>query len=198
MIRAAAAVQMAALMAVPGPVLACACCADPGARVERTVRMTQDDVGAFAARKAGAVAHVMLTACGLDCVKGVSAPREAYAVELAVSEAGIEFDLSDVSATYRDIYRGTVGFDWPAHFTYYAVDSAPDPDRETTVLYTEIRMRGEAYGDGDFETRGLMAAELVFSGLGNMCFDAGALTHWRLNVTGDGYDLRLYGTLEEE
>ena len=73
----------------------------------------------------------------------------------------------------------------------------PDPMAQApdAQLYSELRLAGEVTGSGDFAGAGPMEATLIFAGRGNMCFQAAGLTHWVLDVSGEGVSYRLFGAL---
>lgn len=186
-------IRLAALIlaAWPGAALACACCAEKGERFDYQIEMQEWELRELASRDVAQPAYLFVTACDLDCAKGIAGPQYKYGVEIAYAEAGVEFDLSDETGTHR----GTIGLDWPTHYTYFGVDTDPMAAPPDPMLYLEMRLDGEAYGTGDFEQKTPLKAELIFSGRGNMCFSAGALTHWVLSITGDGVEYRLFGAL---
>lgn len=179
---------------VTGQAQACACCAERGERFADPVVMTQEHVAQLAARAAEGPAFVFVSACDLDCVEGVTDPQYEYRVEIAVSEAGIDFDLTDMSGAYR----GTLGLNWPERYTRIGVDIDPSGAAATVMLYHEMQFLGDAYGTVDFAGIQGASVELTYSGMGNMCFGPETARDWRLSVVDDGVDFRLFGRLSSE
>lgn len=183
-------IRAAVILAVlwPAGALACACCAERGERFAYDMELgayEMDQLGQVAAQ---GPAHLFLTACGTVCVKGIDDPQERYAVALETGDGAVTLVLGDEGGQAR----GRIVFTMPQAFTYAGVDTDPLSESRSVALYTELRFRGRAEGQGDFA--GGMA-ELVISGRGNMCIGAGGFDHWRLEVHADGVDYRLFGGL---
>ena len=169
---------------IPGHALACACCADPGERFEYQVSFGEYERGELASLQADGPAFVFQTACGTDCIQGIDALQDEYDVSINVEESDLVFGIEG---------HGELTFEMPDTFTYYGVDLSPTEDAQPTVLYTEMRFRSRVITSGDFSSG--RSAELVISGEGNICISAQAMEHWRLSVSGDGVNYRLFGEL---
>ncbi len=181
-----------ALAMLPQSAFACACCAERGERFLYKSELGHWELSEMAAVRAASPAQLFVSACDLECVSGISNPLYEYGVEVAVSEAGVDFDLSDEAGRFR----GTLSFDLPAEYTYFGVDPEPGKSEGEPLLFTEIRFKGDVYGSGDFAGTKAVEAELIYSGFGNMCIGPGNFANWSLNVVGDGNEYRLFGALE--
>jgi len=176
---------------VPRAALACACCADPGTRFQEVSELGAWEISEIAALAPTSPARLYQSACGLDCVGGITDPQTAYDVAMEVTETGLAFVLSDGRGP-----RGALTFPWPETYTWFAVDTALDGKGDPQV-YTELRFRGALAATGDFAQDGPVAAELVLSGFGNVCITRQSFDGWMLSVSDDSAQFRLFGTLSE-
>lgn len=171
----------------PGAALACACCADPGARFEQEVARGNWEVEEIARLAPTSPARLYLTACGMECVVGIDEPRPSYPVAFEVTGRAMTFELGEGD--------GTLTFPWPGDYTWFGADTALSGEG-VTRLYTELRFRGSVTGTGDFAGDGPAEAELVLSGRGNRCITARSFEGWSLTVYDDKAQYRLFGTLD--
>lgn len=172
--------------------LACACCADPGQRDSYDIEFTDFERAQIAELAPAGPAKLFVTACDLDCVKGITAPQYAYQVQIAVTEAEVAIILADDGGAER----GALSLPLPGRYGLFAVDTAPHEDaRIETTLFTEMRLQGALVGRGDFAAATGAEAELVLSGFGNACLDITSMANWMLNARGEGVDFRLFGAL---
>ncbi|WP_422028726.1 hypothetical protein [Roseovarius sp.] len=172
---------------LPGAAFACACCADPGTRFEQDVVRGNWEVKEISRLAPTSPARLYLTACGMECVKGVENPQPTYPVTFEASENGMVFELGEGD--------GTLTFPWPDAYTWFGADTALTGEGQT-ALYTELRFRGSVAGTGDFANGGATEAELVLSGQGNRCITARSFDAWSLTVYDDTTQYRLFGTLD--
>lgn len=182
---------LALFLMLPGAALACACCAERGERFAYEVQVGGFEQGELARLSAEGPAKLFVTACGLECVKGLKDPQYEYGVTLSVNDAGLRFDFADPDGDER----GALQMGWPASYVFSGVDTDPMAQAPDAQLYSELRLAGEVTGSGDFAGEEPMEATLVFAGRGNMCFQAAGLTHWVLDVSGEGVSYRLFGAL---
>lgn len=182
---------VAALLMLPGGALACACCAERGERFAYEVQMGRYEQGELARLSAEGSARLFVTDCGFDCVRGISAPQDEYDVALTVNEAGLRFGFADQGGRAR----GALQMNWPERYVFSGVDTEPMAQSPDARLYSELRLAGEVTGSGDFAGGAPLEATLIFAGRGNMCFQAAGLTHWVLDVSGEGAGYRLFGAL---
>jgi len=183
LLAAAAALLPVATMAQP------ACVAPSGTRFEQVAGLGEWERSRIAALAPDGPARLYLTACGFDCVKGISDPRRAYDATMEVDEGAVTFVLSADGTV-----RGRLAFAWPDAYTWFGADIRPG-DGSGDDLYTELRLSGALTGQGDFAHDGPARAELVLSGFGNMCITARSFSGWSLTVSGPGAEYRLYGGL---
>ncbi|QGX98179.1 hypothetical protein EI983_07760 [Roseovarius faecimaris] len=180
-----------ALLMLPGAALACACCAERGERYAYQVEMGGYERAELARLRADGAAKLFVTACGLDCVTGLTDPQLDYGVEISVDEGGVTFGFADAQGRAR----GGLEMAWPEGYVLSGVDTDPLSDAPDAQLYTEMRLTGTARGTGDFASDGPLSATLIYAGRGNMCLQAAGLTHWSIDVAGEGVNYRLFGGL---
>ena len=179
-------------VSLPGAALACACCADKGSRFEHQVELGEWELSELALLKTD-TANLYLSACGLECVAGIDNPRWRYGANMSISESSVQIDLSDEAGQAR----GSISFEMPETYNYFAVDPNPGATLGNPELYTELRLRGTVSGSGDFGGHSGVEAELVFSGYGNQCVSAGTFDGWSLTVSGAATQYRLFGGMSQ-
>ena len=180
---------LALLFALPGPLFACACCAEAGERstITHAIQHAGNLHDAMARAKD---AHLFTTACGMECVKGISPPDDQY--EVSIGGEGAELTLGLQGATGS----GEITLSLPGTFTQFKVDPKPEPAPNTT-LYIERRFAVGLVGSGTFTTDWPLVGELVLSGFGNHCEDVSQSTHWSLDVDQIGARYRLFGAFAD-
>ena len=177
--------------AFPAAALACACCADPGQRMQYDTNVDGYVAEVFNQIDFGPQAAVHLTPCGVECVQGVENPPDAYDLKLDRQAATLTFDLQAIDG----VGNGSISLMRPSVIEVFATDMAPTANARNTQLYKEWRITVPVTGDGAFSalSQGENLAELVLQGTGNSCDHPGDFTHWIMTITGQGVDFRLFG-----
>jgi len=190
----------AALVSAPARrVLACACCADDGARVEADHALEGWTLGELRRVRFGATARLR-TGDGemADYAKGIREPADSYQVALTrvTDKRGEVWTLGFRDATGKS---GTLVWVLPKVVEELSVDPRDGQSGRVggPLLYKELRLRMPADATGVFEPgKGAgMTARLVLQGRGNMCMAAEQLTHWSLGVSGPRAGYLFFGTL---
>jgi hypothetical protein len=172
--------------------LACACCSEPGERVESSGKLDPYEKPELERLRFAKTAHLYLTAAGFEGVSGIADPASTYA--LGFSRAGERWTF-----TFKDAKgaASTLAFTLPSKIESFFVDPrgrkasvAADP-----VLYKEWRLEAPATATGSFAAKGSGTARLILHGRGNACTSADQFTAWTLEVNGPGIRYRLFGDL---
>ena len=177
-----------ALGGLPTAALACACCADAGARFQDQVELGEWEISEISRLAPVGPAQLYQSACGLDCVGGIENPQTTYDVDIKVTENGMAFTLG--GATGR-------GAAWYSPGRTIIRGSGPIPiwtGKAAHSLYRTAvsRHRGR---DRRFRPGWSIAAELVLSGFGNMCITAQSFSGWTLSVADETAQYRLFGQI---
>jgi hypothetical protein len=173
----------------PAAALACACCADPGARFAQVAKLGAWERDQIAALSAQGPAQLYLDDCGEACVDGIADPRPRYDVEMATGATGVTLTLDGGAAGAR----GEIVLPWPDRYTWFGTDTDPAAETDAPDVYVELRLKGRVRGTGAFAADGAKRAELVLSGFGNMCITTRSFDGWMLTVRDEGADYRLFG-----
>jgi hypothetical protein len=180
---------------------ACACCADPGQRVERFVAFSEAD--AFAAQAigklelAGQAALFRNAADWEEVIRGIDNPdkSEAYTVSLSRKSDAWTLSFADDKGN-----SGDIAIRLPREFEAFAADTTPGDNVTGSgpKLYKELRFTGVMAGTGMFKvsSKGTRRATLVFHGRGSGCTFAEQFTHWTLIATGPGVRYSFFGKLK--
>jgi hypothetical protein len=192
--RVAPALLFLAVASLPQNAEACACCAEPGARHLQTRALEDDDYyrDELNLIALDGPAHTYVTACDLDCTKGMGAADYSYTVSLTRTADDWHLDLTGSTGQSAGL-----SFALPNHYTYFAVDTDPRAERPMVPLYKEFRFDITATGSGEF-AKGLPAgtpAHFILSGIGNECTSASDFTHWRFDVNTETAEFALFGNV---
>ena len=195
----------------PGLLMACACCADPGERIETISSMTETEIDLLDRLRFGGEADFYLPAGALDDDRdqpetGHPVQPEGYALKVEMAGDRLVFHLEGGEGRHGSL---TIGI--PKQFWVFAIDPTPGGNGQEpveTVLRKEWSLATTVTGSGVFATsdgepRGAL---LMLLGTGNRCDMAGDFTHWTLDVVdflnvetdGDQDDpllYRMYGRL---
>ena len=174
---------------LPAPVLACACCADPGHR-SHSNQVFDDTAGLMAALGRAERAHLYMTACGPDCVTGVEQPEDHYEITASANGRRLTLELRGAETS------GSLDLLLPTTMNLTKIDLTPEP-RLTTSLHTEFYFSVGVVGTGAFQTDVPVLGTLVLSGQGNHCMLLDQASHWTLNVEGEDSKFRLFGPLKD-
>ena len=189
-----------ALVSAPARrVLACACCAEEGQRVEGQHELQAHELVELARVQLGATARLRTGAGDVaDYSKGIRDAAQSYVVTLArkSDKRGDQWTMAFREPKGK---TGTLAFLLPKVVEEFFVDVR---DGKTgggggPLLYKELRLRMPIGGTGVFEP-GMAAgtmARLVLQGRGNLCTEAEQLTHWSLAVSGPKAAYMLFGSL---
>jgi hypothetical protein len=183
-----------ALLARTPDARACACCADPGERIESVGPLDAYEKGELGRLRFAKAAKLYLNAAGFDVVKGISDPADAYEVALARQGDLWTFTFKDAKKN-----AGTLAVNLPAKIESFFVDTHDKKQAATTdpVLYKEWRLAAPVTGTGIFKPgmTGSPTVRLILHGHGNNCTSAEQLTAWTLIVSGPKASYTLFGTL---
>lgn len=195
-LRAASFVALAAfavIIGLPNEALSCACCSDPGERRTQSVEVDEYVGSQLKEITVSGSATLFTTACGFECVKGLSDPSDSYSVKLSKDQSRWAFTFRDTRAKSS----GTLSFDLPGSLFAFAVDPAPGRSEGSPRLYKEWRISAPVEGTGVFEAgmKGNPTATLVLHGQGNSCDQVEDFTHWSMIVSSPHAEFTLYGPL---
>lgn len=199
LLRGPAPISLAAIVVgvvaawTPSTAQACACCAEPGMRIEGAHAIDDYTRGELARLRFGARARLQLGAAEFETVRGIERPDADYAVAASVTQSAITLTF-----TAADGRSGTITVPLGARVHEFFVDTrGGDPDTET-VLYKEWTLRARSKTTGIFapaSKAGRPRVRLIVHGSGNACTDAEQFAHWTLEVSGAGADFTLLGDL---
>lgn len=192
--RAAPALLFLAVAILPLKAAACACCAEPGARHLQSRALEEDD---YYREELNLIAldgpaHTYVTACDLDCTKGMRDADYSYAATLTRTNDDWHLTLTGSKGQIAGL-----SFTLPNHYTYFAVDTAPRAERPMVPLYKEFRFDISATGSGEFANSLPTGtpAQFILSGIGNECTSAQDFTHWRFDVNTETAEFALFGNV---
>lgn len=197
----------ACLLWLPNPVLACACCAEPGEYSIRTAKPSTYELGLMKEIVFSSVSRLYLTTAGFEMIKGlVEIERESGSDEFI--QTGGAFDLVNSFTgklwefEMRSIggKRGVLTLPMPTQMVTFKVDIHDEDDNRPNgpTLYKEFRFKGNVSGGtGIFRSSVALPSTyfLVFQGRGNGCDNASDFTHWRLEISGARAQYAFYGGL---
>lgn len=199
LLRGSAPLSLAAIVVgvvaawTPATAQACACCAEPGMRIEGPHAIDEYTRGELARLRFGERARLQHGEVEFEAIRGIERPEADYGVAASVTRSAITLTF-----TAADGRTGTITVPVGAHIHEFFVDTrGGDPDTETT-LYKEWTLRGRAKTTGIFapaSKAGRPRVRLILHGSGNACTDADQFAHWTLEVSGTGADITLFGDL---
>lgn len=170
---------------------ACACCVEAGERRLQTFEMGQASSRYLQDLTAFGPAWFVTGDCGTDCIVGVLDPQFEYQPQLLVTEDQVAIALSDLDGELR----GTLVLDLPDQFTQFMVDTESGLDKLRNDLFLEARMDVLMSGTGDFEMIKMVPAQLILSGRGHHCANAGSFARWGIHVGAEAVQFSLVGGL---
>ena len=180
---------------------ACACCAEPGDRFDRTEAIDEFAQTVIGAVRFGSEARLYTTAADwAEQIKGITNPAEsdAYTLKVARTDRAWTFDMSDVKG-----HTGQLTLQWPTTIHKFHADMTPlvatSGEYVATALYKEWRLESRVSGKGmfTFNKAAQSRAQLILHGTGNSCTSADEFTNWTLDVTGRGVRFRFFGALRQ-
>lgn len=188
-----AGVVAAVVAAQTGPAWACACCAEPGARFERSSELTDWEFGALEQLRSNGIADVYETACGSECVLGLTQTDNWHGSALEVGREGVTLTLGPVDSDSAAVVL-TAGA--PTQFDWFASDPAPGSRGITPGgLYSEVTLPLTMTGSGPGWTGGeaTFPARLILIGQSTACMEMSRKTHWMLDVETQALSFRVFG-----
>lgn len=187
-------VAWVSLVLLPGRVVACACCVEPGYYGIGFFKPSAYELGVMRRVRFGGTAHLYVGPAGLEAhAQGLANPTESYAVSgsLAGNVWRLGFRHGNSSGTLSLPLPPTV---WSHKADIH--DGQPGAGGGP-LLYKEWRFEGQAQGTGVFRA-GIGAPTgylLVLQGRGNACDSAEDFRHWNLTISGKNADYRFHGQL---
>ena len=179
------------------PARACACCSDPGMRIEATGDIDQYEKEVLARIRFGDAAQLHITPGFPDDIKGIAAPSDKpYELRNVTGPKRWTFEISDGAGK-----QGTIAFPLPQRLVRFLVD--PRDEKAASAgggprLYKEWRLESTADLSGLVaENKNKAEATLILHGHGNGCTAAQDFTHWTLQVRGPDVKFTLLGKLKK-
>jgi hypothetical protein len=173
---------------------ACACCADPGQRIETTAAMQPYEKAELERIRFAKVAKLYMNAGGPDNVTGVTDPAGSYEVVQARQGDVWTFTFKDAKGK-----TGALSFTLPAKLESFFVDihDGQQAGGNGPLLYKEWRVGAALTATGIFKPgmTGGPTVRLVLQGRGNSCTQAEQFSWWTLVVSGPKAQYELYGSL---
>jgi hypothetical protein len=189
----AAALFAVAALAYGPAAHACACCAEPGQRVETSTKLEPYEKGELQKVRFTNKARLYMTDAGAAGIQGVTDPTDTY--ELTQSLVGERWTFSFKDTKGR---TGSLTFTLPAKIeSFFGDPQDGKPDTEP-VLYKEWRLTAPVTAAGVFapaSATGAPTIRLVLQGRGNSCTSAGQFTRYSLIVSGPSARFTLFGAL---
>ena len=177
--------------------LACACCADPGARYERSDTLADGELSDLERLRSDGLAEIYSTACGDDCIKGIAPIDGWHHTTLSVGRGGVILVLASEKSATPSV---TLTADAPDKFVWLATDPAPGSRSASPGgLYSETILPLTMQGAGPNWTGGSTRfdARLILIGQSTACMDMSLNTHWMLDVETKDLSFRLFGRFAE-
>ncbi len=192
-LHAAFATLLLATLGEPDLAAACACCSEPGQRLELTDDIDTYIRGELEQLRLEATATLYSDAGFPETTLGIVAPSlDPYRVEGGLEGGEFVFDLSDAAGA-----TGRIVLALPARIDRFEVDTRDGeqpPGGNGPALYKEWRLSGTVTLAGIFAAKAATAhARLILHGRGNSCTSAQDFTHWTLAVTGADVAFTLLG-----
>lgn len=174
---------------------ACACCTDPGMRIESAEDMDRYERDEIYRLRFGGKAELYTTPAYPDDIEGVISPSEKpYNIRNAMGPRNWKFELSDAEGK-----QGTIIFPLPQRLVRFEVDPRDGDAKSPGVgpkLYKEWRLTSTAELSGMVAKSSDQAqATLILHGRGIGCTSAEHFTHWTLILRGRGVRFTLLGEL---
>jgi hypothetical protein len=182
------------LLVQAGHARACACCAEPGQRIEATAPLSSYERGELERLRFAKAAKLYVTAAGFDAVSGVSDPSERYEVGHTRQGGVWTFTFKNPKGN-----AGALSFTLPTNIEAFFVDPHDgNPSVPTDpLLYKEWRLAAPLTATGIFKpgAAGAPTVRLILHGRGNACTSAEQFSAWTLEVSGPRAHYTLFGAL---
>lgn len=187
-----------------GNIFACACCAEPGTRMEykaKTDSFIRDLVKEF---KFATATELYMTEAGFDAIEGIDPIRkedeQAGGALVEFSTVG-SFSAKGWQMTIKSGkgLSATYSLPIPLKYTEFKVDIHDRKEMPIgPILYKEIRFEGLISSASGFAKAGAIRGtrySLVFQGRGVGCNEVEDFTHWRLDIDGPKAGYAFFGKL---
>jgi hypothetical protein len=191
------------LSMLSGNIFACACCAEPGTRMNYTAKtdsFIRDLVKEF---KLANKADLYMTEAGFDMIEGI----DPIAKEDEATQGMLDFSSigSFTGKTWKMTLKSPKGLaatytiPVPLKYSEFKVDIHDKEGRPNGPwLYKEIRFDGTLTNATGFAKAGAVRGtkySLVFQGRGVGCNEVEDFTHWRLDIDGPKAGYAFFGKL---
>ncbi len=175
---------------------ACACCSEPGQRLEQTAPLDSGQKEELQSLRFAANATFFTDAGFPDSIEGVADPAsEPYRLTASLTSDRLTLTLSGAGDR-----KGSIALPLPADVSSFEVDPRVTSELSSgggPVLYKEWRLSGNADLDGILAKAAKRAtARFILHGQGNSCTSAVDFSHWTLEVRGPGIRFTLLGAFE--
>lgn len=191
------------LSLLSGNVFACACCAEPGSRMNYTSKTDSFILDLVKEIKLAKKSELFMTEAGFDLIKGLDPIRkedEETMGRLEFSSTGT-FSGKAWSFGFRSPKGRAASFvlTVPLKYGEFKVDIHDRKEMPNGPwLYKEIRFEGPLMAASGFAKAGSVRGtkySLVFQGRGNGCNNPEDYTHWRLDIDGPKAAYAFFGQL---
>ena len=175
---------------------ACACCSEPGQRLEATAPLDASYKDELRALRFSATATFFTDAGFPDSIEGVTDPAsEPYQLTASLTADRLTLALSGAGDR-----KGSLTLPLPAEVSRLEIDPRVTSELSPgggPVLYKEWRLSGNADLDGILAKAAKRAtARFILHGQGNSCTSSIDFSHWTLEVSGPGIRFTLLGAFE--
>ncbi|MDI1242653.1 MAG: hypothetical protein PSX80_12120 [bacterium] len=194
---------LVAISIFSGNIFACACCAEPGTRLNYTTKtdsFIRDLVKEF---KLADKADLFMTEAGFDTITGI----DPIAKEDETAQGTLDF--SSAGSFSGNVWKLTLrspkglaaiySIPVPLRYSEFKVDIHDQDGRPNGPwLYKEIRFEGALTSATGFAKAGAVRGTkytLVFQGRGAGCNEVEDFTHWRLDIDGPKAGYAFFGKL---
>jgi hypothetical protein len=197
-------IAFATVLFVPTEALACACCAEAGAYLTQTERLTSYDLEVIGAMKFGKSANLYLTEADFEVIKGLDAIKPEldggdwmgdFGMTAAYAAKTWTFNLASKGGR-----KGTLVLPMPIRIQKFKVDirDGREGGGGGPLLYKEFRFKGNVGSGTGLFRQGMTSPAtyfLVFQGRGNFCDNTEDFGSWRLEINGTKAQYAFFGDL---
>ena len=182
------------LFCLPAPVLACACCSDPGAYRISFHEPSEYELSLLQEIRFGKTANLYETDADIEeDALGLGSLPGLYSASGMLSSKVWKLALRNGTKS------GTLSLPLPDKMLSYVADIRDGKISAGggPLLYKEWRFEGQLSGTGLFKVNNVGPNKyfLVLQGRGNMCDNSGDFKNWRLEISGAGSRYAFYGRL---
>ena len=181
------------LVSLPASALACACCAEKGFYLSKSIEL-KDFYGEIIDKLAPGSATLFTDAAYPENVKGLGSESTSFSVGSSFGNGIWALNLMDKTKK-----TGILNFERPRRAHQLMYDSDPFSEKNMVVLNKQISLTGRVKSASGFLSKGEsydMRYELVLNGKGNVCTEASDFKTFFLKINGLMSDYRFYGKLK--